>query len=85
MITGVWFRVGDNWYVDLRQIREIGAPLDHDNKCIEITFNDGKETQYKVKDAKAILKRFAEIATPPSIELAGTYDEFILLKGEADK
>lgn len=82
MITGTWFRVNDNWYIDIRQIREIGAPRDCDNKCIEITFNDGKETKYKVKDAEAILKRFAEIVIPPSIELKGTHDDFILLKGE---
>ena len=77
MITGTWFKISDNWYIDIRQVREIGAPRDDDNKCIEITFNDGKETKYKVKDAEAILKRFAEIAIPPSIELTGTYDKFM--------
>ena len=82
MITGTWFKIGNNWYIDIRQVREIGAPYDDNNKCIEITFNDGKEVRYSVEDAKETLKRFAEIAIPPSIELTGTHDDFILLKGE---
>ena len=85
MITGTWFKISDNWYIDIRQVREIGTPYNDNNKCIEITFNDGKEVRYNVEDAKETLKRFAEIAIPPSIELTGTYDEFILLKGEGNK
>ena len=61
MSNGVWFSVSDNWYIDICQIREIGAPSDDNNKCIEVTFNDGKEMRYSVEDAQKILKQFYEV------------------------
>lgn len=55
----IWFKINDNWSIDLTQIREFGIPKDRSNSIL-ITYKDGKEEFYSSDDPRETFNRLNE-------------------------
>ena len=75
----IWFKINDNWSINLTQIREFGIPRDR-SECIMITYKDGKEKIYESENPHETFNRLNEyinIMFSPMLTASPNSDEIL--------